>query len=88
MEPQGKCEIVKKHKQETQCFIGDGVTDEVTKDVVERMIRTGVEKRQWMENTDLMCYSGKSFLGLLCLILDEEEFSIFQKEVPNYLKRH
>ena len=83
MEPQGKCEIVKKHKTGNSVFIGDGVTDESTKDVVERMIPfAGVEKRQWMESTDLMCYSGKSFLGLLCLILDEEEFSIFQKKFP------
>ena len=38
MEPQGKSEIVKKHKTGNSVFIGDGVTDEVTKDVVERMI--------------------------------------------------
>ena len=67
----------------TSMFIGDGVTDYETRHVVDKMVPFfGVVNRPFVTESGLEAYGGKNLLGLLGLILSEEEWAKVSLEFP------
>ncbi|MCJ8344511.1 aminotransferase class V-fold PLP-dependent enzyme, partial [bacterium] len=82
----GKANLLETLDLEEVCFIGDGFTDYETKDVVSSMIPYfGVEKRPFVEECKLEAFGGKNLLGLLPLLLNEEELKQVQSRFPQEL---
>ncbi|MCO4781834.1 MAG: aminotransferase class V-fold PLP-dependent enzyme [Candidatus Cloacimonetes bacterium] len=82
----GKPSLVESLGLEKVCFIGDGVTDYETKDIVSTMIPYyGVEKRPFVQDCGLESFGGKNLLGLLPLLLSSSELDLVKKRFPKEL---
>ena len=67
----------------TSMFIGDGVTDYETRHVVDKMVPYfGVVNRPFVTESGLEAYGGKNLLGLLGLILSNQEWDKVSLEFP------
>ncbi len=76
LESRGKVNIVEKLKKGRAVFIGDGMTDFAVAEVAEKMIPFfGVVRRSFIDDCGLESYGGANLLGLLPLILDEDELN-------------
>jgi HAD superfamily phosphoserine phosphatase-like hydrolase len=85
LESKGKIAIVEKLKNGPLVFIGDGVTDFAVRSVAEKMIPYfGVAKRKFLDSCGLESYGGENLLGLLPLILDENELNHAWQRHPTW----
>ncbi|PCJ20709.1 MAG: hypothetical protein COB02_04060 [Candidatus Cloacimonadota bacterium] len=82
----GKPKLVESLNLKEVCFIGDGVTDFETKSVVSCMIPYyGIEKRPFVDLSNIESFGGTNLLGLLPLLLSKEELDLVKKRYPQDL---
>ena len=68
-------------------FIGDGVTDYATVEIVDKMIPYyGISKRPFVDQCGLEAYGGENLLGLLGLIVTPEEWFQISLNFPKYVQ--
>lgn len=69
-------------------FVGDGVTDYATREVVDKMVPYfGIARRPFVDESGLESYGGQNMLGLLALILTQEEWSRVCLEFPEWSRQ-
>lgn len=79
----GKAKVLSRLKNGVCAFVGDGITDLETETVADRFIPySGVIRRSFIEKCVHPGYSGGNLLGLLPMLLNEEELKVCARVYP------
>ena len=79
----GKAKVVQRLKKGSCAFIGDGITDLETSEVVQKMIPfAGVVRRSFIKNCPQVSYAGANLLGVLGFLLQEDELTECSERFP------